>query len=843
MVSVSLMSADSTIVAYTYTDAKGAFTLEGNTNGTFIAFSSMGYKRVMIPVKRFADGMRIEMQEAAIQLREVKVKAQRIRMNRDTLSYAVSGFKMPQDRTIEDVLKKIPGIEVMGNGLIKYQDKPISKFYIEGMNLLENKYTLGTKNIPAKMVKEVQVLPNHQPVTALRGKSFSDNAALNLTLEEGARNRIVKLIDLGTGASQDNGMLWDNRLMTMIFGKKMQNLTMYKNNNTGKDIGAEMLPVGKNTKVAALGEAEGEQDFFASTVAQASGLDRERYLFNQSHLVAANHLYRPRPDTDLRLQLSALHNEETSDRREETTYFYPEQTVTVNETEHAAGQENRAEGELTYELNGQALYLKNQLKGNIGLHKSLLNLTVNGQATHEARHPQRKFLQDHFQIIKNIGQRSFSFYTSNAYSDLPQYLTVTPGLYEDMLNGGMGYGLLRQDARLTALQSHTYTYFQHRLAGFYLKYKAGFEYTNHHLTSSLTTDGIPFADLSFANDLRLQVVRPYIEPSLNFKNNSWDMQFTLPLSLYTTRLHYKRPQTERLRHPYFMPAPRLNVKRELTAYWKVVFNASYQYMEQDIHNLYAGYLFTSYRSASAYAPIVGNDRTWSNSLRLEFVNPLTGFFASVSGSYNLLQKETLSSYENKESFLSWSRTWKHPHTGRNAVASGRVSKGFGWSKLLIALGGSYSNSQNKLMLNESVIDSHLDVVSVKLDVSMQPCRFWNIEGFSRGSFTRSSLQYEGYEAITNRSFRHGLKMNFIFSSRWRAQWNNTLTHNNRQDGSTYFADCSVTYTHRLFEVQLDAHNLFNYAEHYNLYVGNFLTRESHYVLRPREVLAKVYFSF
>ena len=843
MVSVSLLTADSTIVGYAYTDSKGTFALEMNPQGTLIAFSSMGYKRVTIPVGEFADGMRIEMQETAIQLKEVKVTSRRIRMNKDTLSYSVSGFKMPQDRTIEDVLKKIPGIEVTGSGIIKYQDKPITKFYIEGMNLLENKYTLGSKNIPAKMVKEVQVLPNHQPVTALRGKSFSDNAALNLTLEEGAQNRIVKLIDLGAGVAQNNGMLWDNRLMAMVFGKKMQNLTMYKNNNTGKDIGSEILPVGKSSGIIKQEEEEGEKDFFGSTVASASGLDQERFLFNRSHLVAVNHLYKPRKDTDLRLQLSALHNKETSDRREESVYLYPEQTVSVSESEHATGQKNRAEGELTYERNGTSIYLKNQLKGSVELNKSLLNMLVNGKALREMRHPQRRLVQDHFEFIKNMGQRTFSLYSVNGYAELPQYLTVTPGLYEDMLNSGTPYAMLKQDAHLTAFTSHTYTYFQHKIAGFYLKYKAGLEYANRRMTSALQADGNPLTTETFTNDFRLEETKPYIEPSLNFKNSFWDMQFSLPVAFCTYSLHYKQPLTDRLTKHNLMPAPRLDLRRELTAFWKVILNSAYTYSTPDIHRLYAGYLFSSYRSASAYDAVITNNRTWANSLRIEYVNPLTGFFASIGGNYNLLRQETLSSYENRESYLSWNQIIHYPFTVQSTGGSAKVSKGFGWSKLLIALGSTYSHSPGKLMLDNRMIDTKLDLISAKLDISMQPCPFWNMEGYSRGSFTRSVLKHEGYEAITNYSFRHGLKMHFIFSKQWRAAWNNTLSHNNRQEGSTYFTDLTITYTHRLFEIQLAAQNLLNHAEHYNRNVSNFLVRENFYTLRPREILLKIYFSF
>ena len=82
---------------------------------------------------------------------EVKIKSNRITQRKDTLVYSVSGFKMSQERSIEDVLKKIQGIEVAKNGQIRFQDRPISNFYIDGMNLLDSRYTLASRNIPADM--------------------------------------------------------------------------------------------------------------------------------------------------------------------------------------------------------------------------------------------------------------------------------------------------------------------------------------------------------------------------------------------------------------------------------------------------------------------------------------------------------------------------------------------------------------------------------------------------------------------------------------------------------------------------------------------------------------------
>ena len=261
-VSVCLLAQDSTIIDYTYTDSKGYFELpKQNHRGTLLSFSCMGYKKIVIPLSSFINTSKIMLEETAINIQEVKISSNRITQRKDTLKYSVSGFKMPQDRSIEDVLKKIPGIEVTQNGQIRFQDRPISHFYIDGMDLLDSKYALASKNIPANMVKEVQVLQSHQPIAALRGKSFSDNAALNLALEDNAKNRLIGMIDIGVGINNENQTVWDNRLMGMLFGKKMQNLTMYKNSNTGKNIADEItaLTLKSDEEIRQTGS---EDDFF-----------------------------------------------------------------------------------------------------------------------------------------------------------------------------------------------------------------------------------------------------------------------------------------------------------------------------------------------------------------------------------------------------------------------------------------------------------------------------------------------------------------------------------------------------------------------------------------------------
>ena len=211
-------------LCYAITDEKGTYKLsvpEG-IRPKQVTVRFMGYTAEDIPFEVFKDGMTIVMKAGKFQLKEVKVKASKIRSFGDTLSYSVAAFKQGQDRSIADVIKKMPGLEVNDNGTVLFQGHPINKFYIEGLDLMGNQYGIANNNISAQNIKSVQVLKNHQPVKSLRGISFSDQAALNLVLSDAAKDVWNGTADVGLGYG--NTLLYDCRLMGMVFNKKRQAL-------------------------------------------------------------------------------------------------------------------------------------------------------------------------------------------------------------------------------------------------------------------------------------------------------------------------------------------------------------------------------------------------------------------------------------------------------------------------------------------------------------------------------------------------------------------------------------------------------------------------------------------
>ena len=157
-VSVSLVTSSGMLIAWDYTDNEGAYSvsLPQNKTAEKIYYSLLGYKKISIPLAVFPSDGKIILESEEFHLEEVKVTAQRIIEKQDTLVYSVAGFSQPQDRSIADVIAKMPGMEVKENGQISFNGKNINKFYIEGMDLMSDRYALASNNISKQRIKSVE---------------------------------------------------------------------------------------------------------------------------------------------------------------------------------------------------------------------------------------------------------------------------------------------------------------------------------------------------------------------------------------------------------------------------------------------------------------------------------------------------------------------------------------------------------------------------------------------------------------------------------------------------------------------------------------------------------------
>jgi len=195
--------------SYAITSDKGKYILQLKPNTSYtIKVSYLGMKNKTFAWTTAAQAQQhnIQMESAGIELNSVEVvKEMPVSIKGDTLIYNADSFKVGTEKKLEDVLKKLPGVEVNADGQIQVEGKTVSKLMVEGKDFFDGDTKLGVKNIPADAVDKVQVLRNYSEISALKGvENNQENVAMNIQLKEGKKNFWFGDITAGGGRGFSN---------------------------------------------------------------------------------------------------------------------------------------------------------------------------------------------------------------------------------------------------------------------------------------------------------------------------------------------------------------------------------------------------------------------------------------------------------------------------------------------------------------------------------------------------------------------------------------------------------------------------------------------------------------
>ena len=415
-VNVLLKDANGKLLAYGTSDANGRFsiTLPSVNEKLSIHVTKMGYRFYSAPLVLDGKPIIIRMEEGAFQLQEVTVKANRIRESGDTVTYTVGSFAQKQDRSIGDVLKRMPGIDVANNGKIQYQGIDINKFYIEGNDLLGGKYGIATNGIAYDDIGAVEVMENHQPMQVLRGLSFSDQAAINLKMKNSAKATFLVHGTLGGGWSepeQPQGALWQGDIFTMMVTGKYQMITTFKGNNTGLNLSDELLDFTSE-------KSDEELDGYISLSTPATpNLQQNRSYFNRSWMISSSHLLKTKNGGEFKAQIDYNQDRVSAQGATSTTYFLESGDEIVLEDKNSLSHHHALDGKFSYEANEKTCFLNNTLSADFSWNDLALNTTGSLPNSQSAWMPEYA-VSNLLKVIKRFGNNKLVTFTSrNEWND------------------------------------------------------------------------------------------------------------------------------------------------------------------------------------------------------------------------------------------------------------------------------------------------------------------------------------------------------------------------------------------------------------------------------------------
>lgn len=204
-----LAAADSALVKGVLTNENGNFSISGLKNGNYIVeVSFVGYDPVTRDVQIKGADQRlgtINMNTAALMLAEAQVVGVRtpVKVMQDTVEYNADAYRTQPNAVVEDLLKRLPGVEVDSEGKITANGKEVSKILIDGKEFFSDDPTVASRNLPVDMVDKLQVVDRKSDLARITGvDDGEEETVINLTVKKGMNNGWFGNAEAGYGTGK-----------------------------------------------------------------------------------------------------------------------------------------------------------------------------------------------------------------------------------------------------------------------------------------------------------------------------------------------------------------------------------------------------------------------------------------------------------------------------------------------------------------------------------------------------------------------------------------------------------------------------------------------------------------
>ncbi len=816
--SVIVKGADGKIKKYATSKGDGGFAMSlPSVAGCRLEVSMMSFAKQSIPLDSVSFPITVQLEPGTTLLKEVTVKADRIHEQGDTITYNVGSFAQQQDRSIGDVLKRMPGINVEQSGKIQYQGEDINKFYIEGSDLLGGKYGIATNGISHEDVGAVEVMENHQPMQVLSGISFSDKAAINLKLKNKAKATWSFHGDAGGGYSwQPDGAIWDGELFAMAVMPNFQNITTFKTNNIGEDLSAQATDFFASRRGTDLSR------YVGVSLPGVPNLSRKRTLFNRSALVSTNALWKLGRG-EFKTQIDYSFNRITAEAANVTTYFLNDGNRVVTEDRNGVDRSHSLSGKFIYELNQKTAFINNTLKTNIDWDDVRLGVTGSLSNNQTASLPDY-YVGNDFKLIKRFnGKHLVTFISKNEWESLPQTLSVS-----------INDGFMRQQVKDHAFYTNESAAYAFSVKCITISLEGGVKGYVRTMRSELPDmpEEIPGETTNVLNTNYFTV---YATPKFEY----WVRRVNFTLNAPVSFAHYTFDKALANRSEvYFSPSLSMNWKPNNRFEMSVSGGTGRSPM--DLNMIQPGYVMTNYRSFRRGIDDFYNSSSQRVSGRLSYKHTRRGIFANAMVMQSWSHRPYTLAQQLYGDYVVYSYT-DAESDGQMLMASGNIGKTLDFMRGSANINGSFSRNESHLISENTNVNSVGTSWSVGAKINGAPLRWFSFD--YRFEWASSRMSMNGTNASWLGNMENELLLNIMPHRKWEwhisgEHYRNELTAD--QFKNVFLLDTKVIFKlNKRLELSASLSNIFNQRT-YNYTTYNQLTSfESQRWLRGRELLISI----
>ena len=829
------------IIAFAVSNNNGGFkTRVGSKFDSLdVKVSSVQYRNETRRIANTSQGIQFTLTPEVMELDVITVKAAPIEQKGDTIVYLVNSFAKQEDRSIEDVLRRMPGIEVEPSGRILYQGMPLQKFYVEGLDLMDGRYVVVSKNLPQKSVSSVEILENHQPVRLLEERVASNQASLNIKLKHNIT--VTGTAKAGAGLSP---FLYDLNFTPMIFMKNFQLLLSYQTNNTGDDVSRQLRVNTFQDLIHKIERPPEKPEIIDIQTTNPPEIDEDRYLDNNIHLLNMNGLLRLNKDFQLRTNLYYINDIEQQQAGVTRTHYTSTDTISYTEDYNNRLYDSYLHGEFTLSRNVKENYLNNEFTFQTRWDKQN-GVIVNGSRQiidQELDHPFSSISND-LRSINPIGNHLVEFKSYISYDQSPHTLYVSPGQFDQILNNGIPFDKMEQNVSLNRFYTNNSAGFVFGWKGLSFTPRAGFSYRHQSQESSLYTihqNSKLNAGTDFNNILNGKHSIMYGQTDIELKGRKINFKARLPLSWQLIKMN-DMVSNEDQDFSKILFDPGITLTYQINGFWKL--RGAYNFMNRlgDMDKVHYGFILNNYRTLSQNAAPISHSQRNNYSIYLSFRNPIISFFNSLTYAYSTSHNNLTYSSIIQSDGTTVLQAFELPNKASYHSLQGQTSKFISKIKTTISLKVTYNHRKGKSMLNTQLFDTRTVFYSIIPEINISITKWLNAEYGLNAHYIKTYVEDNDKSNIS--MLKH--HVNFFAYPFKNQMLSLSSEYYNHNLANNYFVDFLYRYTisKRKIDIEFRWNNIFNNKTYTTFEAYAFTVTESIYILRPSQVMFSVKFSY
>lgn len=801
-------NTDNIIITYTTTDDNGTFSLHishDNLTDYTLQVTCLGYEQQTLNLTK--NNYSIKLKEKSFDLQEVTVKADKIIQNKDTTSYYVAGFATIKDRSIGDVLTNMPGINVAENGKISYNGSPINKFYVEGIDLFDGKYSLATNNISYENIARVEVIENHQAIKALQGTGVDTETAINLKLKDSAKS-VWNGNLLGKGGFTPDGGLWETELFAARFSSKSQSATTLKSNNSGKNIADEgnaltiddLLYMYPDSKISAN---------LTSEPSIPTNLSDDRTRFNRTHIFSNSSMWKLSESAQIKSQIIYIDDKDTYNQSIESSYYLMDSLLIKETKETSSVKDKGLQASVIATIDKDSYFFSDKLS--FTSNWKTFTSGINGDFNYHSMADINTYnVENKLKYVKKTDKNIFQIMSLNKYEFIP----------EDLYVGGES--VKQQKIDKGNFFSNTNFRFLHNIKRWSLGTNIDL-FGNIYNFNSLYND----SSTNYQNDLNVNYIGARLNPEIIRQNENLKLNLKFPLSVY----HFNGKQSA----TKIYVKPEVYLKWKFLPRWTLFANAAFGNSYAGNGLYYTAPIMTDYRSM--YAGFLNYDGKIEKRIggRISYAIPSNMLFANLSVTYS---DENTKKSISKQVDNGYVYYLYEPSNDKYKLlfANGSISKGIELIKGSIELSSSFQNHNMPMKQNGYISTINFGSINSGISLKSNPCDWFNIDYKIEHKYN-----YMKSEALKPETQQLTQKCLLVFypteDISIKLNGEHYLTFfDSKQKKNTLLADLEFVYRYKQFDFLASVTNLFNQNVYSYTIYSDLSSITTQYNMRGRNVM-------